>query len=299
MSIIKSFSVNNGDMFYIGHESDNFTIIDCNLIEDKKENIIDEIINIHDKKGITRFISTHPDKDHLLGLEELDNKINIRNFYCVENKIKLDNEDDFNRYCELRDDEDKHFFIYKDCSRKWMNNGGDGRGSSGIFILWPNRSNEYFKEELKKLENGEKDSANNISPIIEYSLNCGVTALWFGDMETDFLNNIKNEINFPKADVIFAPHHGRNSGKIPKDVLDMIEPKLIIIGEAKSEYLNYYGEYDTITQNTAKNILLKCTAGKIDVYTENEFENDFLDIENLEIVLETGEHYRGTINLNK
>ena len=43
MSTIKSFSVNNGDMFYIKHGSDNFTIIDCNLVEDKKEDIIDEL----------------------------------------------------------------------------------------------------------------------------------------------------------------------------------------------------------------------------------------------------------------
>lgn len=32
MSVIKSFSVGNGDMFYIKHDTDNFTIIDCNLI---------------------------------------------------------------------------------------------------------------------------------------------------------------------------------------------------------------------------------------------------------------------------
>ena len=31
MSIIKSFSVGEGDMFYIDHNSDNFSIIDCNL----------------------------------------------------------------------------------------------------------------------------------------------------------------------------------------------------------------------------------------------------------------------------
>jgi len=32
MSIIKSFAVGNGDMFYIKHNSDNFSIIDCYLI---------------------------------------------------------------------------------------------------------------------------------------------------------------------------------------------------------------------------------------------------------------------------
>lgn len=91
MSIIKSFSVKNGDMFYIKHCSDNFSIIDCNLVEERKEDIMDEIINVWNEKYVTRFISTHPDKDHVLGLSELDNKINIRNFYCVKNKIELDN----------------------------------------------------------------------------------------------------------------------------------------------------------------------------------------------------------------
>lgn len=43
MSVIKSFSVGNGDMFYIKHNSDNFTIIDCNMDETNKENIVSEI----------------------------------------------------------------------------------------------------------------------------------------------------------------------------------------------------------------------------------------------------------------
>lgn len=34
MSVIKSFSVGEGDMFYIEHNSDNFTVIDCCYDED-------------------------------------------------------------------------------------------------------------------------------------------------------------------------------------------------------------------------------------------------------------------------
>ena len=37
MSIIKSYSVGNGDMFYIKHGTDNFSIIDCCLYNDKKD----------------------------------------------------------------------------------------------------------------------------------------------------------------------------------------------------------------------------------------------------------------------
>ena len=42
-SIVKSFSVRNGDMFYINHASDNFTVIDCFLKDDNLEVIIEEI----------------------------------------------------------------------------------------------------------------------------------------------------------------------------------------------------------------------------------------------------------------
>ena len=86
MSEVKSFAVGNGDMFYIKHGTKNFTIIDCNLIEETKEKAIKEIIDAKKGKEIIRFISTHPDKDHLLGLTELDKELQIRNFYCVENK---------------------------------------------------------------------------------------------------------------------------------------------------------------------------------------------------------------------
>ena len=37
MVIIKSFSVGEGDMFYIKHGVSSFTIIDCNLIDDVKD----------------------------------------------------------------------------------------------------------------------------------------------------------------------------------------------------------------------------------------------------------------------
>ena len=126
MSIIKSISVGNGDMFYIKHKNSNFTIIDCNLDDENKKEIVDEIRLESKDKDIKRFISTHPDEDHIHGLKYLDDKINIANFYCVSNKATKNEEtEDFKHYCNLRDDKSKAFYIYKGCVRCWLNNDDD------------------------------------------------------------------------------------------------------------------------------------------------------------------------------
>ena len=59
MSIIKSFSVCDdngeaGDMFYIKHNSSNFTIIDCCLNCEDRESIVSEIIDEKRNKNIIR-----------------------------------------------------------------------------------------------------------------------------------------------------------------------------------------------------------------------------------------------------
>ena len=273
MSVIKSFSVGEGDMFYIQHNSDNFTVIDCYMHEDNKDRIMKEIEEKSKKKHIHRFISTHPDEDHILGIKSFRDKLGIANFYCVENEAtKSEDTEDFEEYCDLRDG-DKHYYIYEGCSRKWMNmsgmdDNGQERGSSGINILWPKTNNSYYKEALEKAKNGE--SPNNISPIIKYSLKDGANVLWFGDLEKDFMESIKDDLNIEKADIIFAPHHGRSSGKIPKVILDKIDPKLIVIGEAPSENLNYYSGYNTLTQNSAGDITFDCTGNNIHIYVSNE-----------------------------
>lgn len=277
MSIIKSFSVGKGDMFYIEHNSDNFTIIDC-CISEKDE--INELVEKSKNKGITRFISTHPDDDHIKGLKNLNDSREIVNFYCVKNNASKHNESiDFLEYCKLRDNEDVVFYIEENCSRKWMNNSNEERGSSGIDILWPKYSNEYFQNELKNVEKGE--SPNNISPIIRYSLKNGITVMWMGDLENDFMKNIEEDLNLEQTDVLFAPHHSRKTGKVPQSLLDDIKPKLIIVGEGPSEYLEYYSNYNTITQNSAGDIIFDCLINKVDIHISNEnYSVDFLKNEN-------------------
>ena len=279
MPIIKSFAVGHGDMFYIKHGSDNFSIIDCDLSEDNQEEIIAELKKEAKNKGISRFICTHPDEDHFGGIEMLDDAMPIRNFYVVKNQaVKDEDTVSFQRYCELRDDTEKAFYISKGCSRRWMNKGSEERGSAGINILWPDLKNEEFKKALSACDAGE--SYNNTSAVVRYSLNGGASFLWLGDLETDFMESIKEDINLTKTTVVCAAHHGRKSGKIPDSWLEKLDPQIIVIGEAPSRHLDYYTGYKRLTQNSAGDITFDLDGNKVHIYTSNDQHSvDYLDDE--------------------
>ena len=280
MSVIKSFSVGNGDMCYIRHGTANFTVIDCCLPDDRSNEILDEIEE--KQKGtvagpgrIKRFISTHPDQDHISGLERFDDRFGYVNFYAVKNKAtKSDETADFKRYKKLRGGE-KAYCIKQGIRRRWLNRDGEGRRSSGIFMHWPIVTNQHYKDALKQAEDG--GSPNNISPIIRYARKGGAAVVWMGDLETDFMEKIEDAITPDSSQVLFAPHHGRKSGRVPKDWLDAIDPKIIVVGEAPASELTYYDGWDTITQNSAGDIAFECLSGKTHVFVSSStYSVDFL-----------------------
>lgn len=282
MSIVKSFSFPDGDirgdMFYIKHNSSNFTVIDCFLKggNDKscrKDELIKEVVRESGGGRIRRFISTHPDNDHILGIEELDKKWPIRNFYAVENNVPADRGDaSLTKYIELKDN--KNFPIKKGITRCWLNQKDDNNGGSGIRFLWPDVSNEKYQKALKAVEDG-KGNKNDICCVMTYSVEKGARYMWMGDMETgmqqEFYDCCKKGI--PCIDILFQPHHGRESGAVPPELLKALSPKLIIIGNAPTEHIDYGNPDRTITQNTAGDILFENEIGKVHVYTKNKVSN--------------------------
>jgi beta-lactamase superfamily II metal-dependent hydrolase len=293
VSDIKSYSVGNGDMFYINHNSQNFTIIDCCLSDEWEEEVFEEISRLCRGKEISRFVSTHPDDDHIRGLDRLDDRIKIQNFYCVSNETTKPNDtDSFTHYCELRDS-GKAFHVSKGCNRKWMNLTDDVRGSSGITVHWPDPQNEDYKAALQDAKDGW--CPNNVSIILSYSLQQGATALWMGDLETAFMETIEGKLSLPLVDILFAPHHGRDSGRIPGSLLEKMSPRFIVVGEAPSHHLCYYPGYHTITQNRAGDILFECVTNAVHVFTSKKYESGFLEDLGQSRV---GYYYAGTLDLN-
>jgi beta-lactamase superfamily II metal-dependent hydrolase len=293
MSIVKSFSVGNGDTFYIRHNTDNFTIIDCSLTEEGQEEIVAELKRESYGKGVRRFISTHPDEDHYRGIEYLDAMMPILNFYCVKNEAtKEDETDSFKHYCSLRDGR-QAYYVSKGCTRHWMNLSDDEREHAGVYILWPDTSNAHFKAALRDAKDGI--AFNNISLVATYWAANNARILWLGDLETDFMESIENDISLSPVHIIFASHHGRTSGKIPDSGLDKLKPKIIVIGEAPSRHLHYYGGYNTLTQNRPGDLTFDCEdTNKIHIYTSSlTYYVDFLDREEYQ---NKYRYYLGTLN---
>lgn len=274
MSIVRSLSVGEGDMFYIIHNNDTFSIIDCCMEEVYQEMITGVLKAEASKSVVSRFISTHPDDDHIRGLTYLNKEFPIRNFYCVKNEAtKPDESDDFDEYCKLRDDTQKAFCIYQGCSRAWLNEKNEERSGSGINVLWPVVEDKDYKEELNEAKKGTR--WNNISPIIKYSVAEGVTIIWMGDLLAPFMEKIQDKVSFGPADILFAPHHGRD--KVPDKWLAEMKPKVIILGVAPSTELVYYKGYNMITQNSADHITIDCLQKKSMFYvTAKEYSVAFL-----------------------
>jgi hypothetical protein len=115
-----------------------------------------------------------------------------------------------------------------------------------------------------------------------------------GDLETEFMESIQKNLSLPRAHILFAPHHGRDTGKVPEKLLKTINPEIIIIGEAPSEDLNYYVGYNTITQNSAGDIIFDCADKKIHIYvSEYDYTVDFLNDEEMT----SFNYYLGTLNV--
>jgi beta-lactamase superfamily II metal-dependent hydrolase len=292
MSIVKSYSVGHGAMYYVKHNSSNFTVIDCRLVAgDTMEPIIEEIVEESRAKDVVRFISTHPDDDHIKGIIELDDAMRLRNFYCVDNAaIRDEPTDAFLHYCALRDSE-KAFNVYRGCRRKWMNVSDEKRGSAGINFQWPVTDNADYQAALDLAANGGR--ANNISPIFTYARDDGARFMWMGDLETDFMERVKDELtDLPEVDILFAPHHGRDTP--PKDWMKQLNPQVVVLGEADEEHLDPYTGCTKMRQSRAGDLTFECASGKTHIYaSKNGYSHKALSGEGRS---DTYGKYVGTIN---
>lgn len=112
-------------------------------------------------------------------------------------------------------------------------------------------------------------------------------------LAVDVLLPINSIGEFP---LVFAPHHGRKSRHIPSSLMDKLTPKLVIVGETPSDELDYYSNYDTITQNTAGDILFETNGDYPDIFvSESNYKKTDGMVRNWNHGYHSGMHYLGSI----
>lgn len=307
---IHFLNVDEGDCSIVEHDSGRITMVDICCGNLKKEasavdendlysvncsaeglkgnfnqkehpvNPLDWLSNLSDGH-IFRFIATHPDMDHLDGLKALFcSKYKPTNFWYTENDKEMDSSKGFGKYSE--DD----WKMYK----KLMNGEIEGvtnlslkRGATGRFYNQDDNDGNGFGDQITVISPSNKinkvvsetENFNDGSYVLLMESKLGHKVLFCGDSEKQAWNDILESYGkeLRDIDVLIAPHHGRKSGG-NDDYLDVLKPKFSLLGNAKSDHLDYSAWNNRglihYTNNQLGSVVLEETRFGFDVFASNK-----------------------------
>jgi len=302
---IHYLNVAEGDCSIVKHDSGRISMVDicCGNLEAEKELTKDSAACITEDFGVKgnfkqkeypvnpldwlgyltkgrifRFILTHPDMDHMDGIKALfESEYKPCNFWDTNNNKKLDASGSFGRY-SVDDwkfyDEHLHVQTLEDVTFLKLH-----AGQGGKFYNQDNDSGEGFGDRIEILSPSKKtegvveqsENINDISYVLLMKTGCGRKILFCGDTEEDawaeILKHYRDKVS--NVDVLFPPHHGRESGG-NDNFLDVLNPKITIFGNAKSGYLDYDAWNSRrllhFTNNQIGSVVLNEVNGKFEVW---------------------------------
>ncbi len=307
MAIIHFLNVKEGDCSIIQHNSGRTTVIDvCNAkpidpgyetqmvtmsesewgitgnFQQKKfpVNPISYISN-HRISRIFRYVQTHPDMDHMDGIEALFRKFIPINFWDTDNTKEMQasgwegspyQESDWKFYKNLRytgpDEGPKRLTLYSGACGQYYNqeSGGIGEGD-GLHVLAPTK-------ELVAAANEADEDYNSCSYVILFRTGCN-RIVFSGDSHNETWGHIlkHHKVDVTDIDLLIAPHHGRKSNR-SYEFLQTLMPTLTFFGNARSEHLAYeawkrYG-LSIITNNQANCLVVKTDTNPMTLYVTHE-----------------------------
>ena len=308
MPRVHFLNVNHGDCAIIEHLSGHVTVIDVCAAEKVGEPVLhmsmaeslvqysksagvpgnfnrrkypDNPIAYMKDRGLTRvfrFISTHPDMDHLDGIKHFFEEFSPINFWDTDNTKEIEDfnggkydQDDWDFYLGLRDGnpqtDPKRLVLHSGAKGPYYNQNENGEGGGdGLAVLAPTA-------ELVADAN-EREDWNDSSYVMLYRTG-NKRILFSGDSHDQtwkhILDRWPNDV--ANVDVLIAPHHGRDSDR-DHDYLDIVQPKLTLFGNAPSEHLAY-GAWNSrdllfITNNQAGTIILDVNSTGLHVYVSHK-----------------------------
>lgn len=240
---IHFLNVGKGNCTIVEFPSGRLTMLDIDnsRVDDEEQVLTDPVsysLSKFKDQSLFRFILSHPDMDHLSGLNEFAKKVSIANFWDTNHNKSFTDDDwqgspydkeDWQTYLSLRksEKEPKALQLYRgntsDCC--WT--------QDGITILSPSST-------LVKLAN-ESEEHHHLSYVlrVEYA---GIKVIFGGDASTEAWDEIYKHYKdeFLKADILLAPHHGSPDNK-HEDAFNAISPDYVIVSVA--EGLDYDYQY--------------------------------------------------------
>ena len=228
-------------------------------------------------KNVFRFVLSHPDMDHMDGLDALAEKYKVYNFWDSGSRREKPpfeggryKEEDWDRYVAMRDGNNEgtgakvrqagHRFAYANRT------DGDKDGGDGLHILAPT-------SELV-IDADESDDVNDGSYVLLYR-SSGGKILLPGDAHDKSFEHIRKNYRKDVAGCAFmlAPHHGRDSNR-DYTFLDDIRPTVTLLGCSPSQHIDYrqwsQRGLEYFMSNQAGNVVLDISDKLIEVYVENK-----------------------------
>lgn len=301
MARVHFLTVGNGDCTIIEHNTGHITVIDIcggnrqsiskeeanfsealnkprgNFAMCKKPTNPIEYLKSLGVSSIWRFILTHPDMDHMDGLDNLATNFSIINYWDTgARKEKPDftgapfKEEDWDRYIKIRDGKEANTTVVTPLAghRFQYANKGDSEDTSGDGLYITSPDSNLIKEA------NESEDFNDSSYIISYYSAGGKIILPGDAHDKSWELAIEQYEDYIKdATFLLAPHHGRKSGR-DYSYLNTVRPRVSLLGCARSEHLAYQAwssrDLEYFTQNQTGNVVLEISTDKIDVYIEND-----------------------------
>jgi len=240
--------------------------IDNSRVRDEEEVLTDPIEYFQNKFkdcSIFRFVLSHPDMDHMSGLDELASKVPILNFWDTDHTKTISQKDwegspynpkDWERYLKFRESSEM-----PKCLKLRRNETSECCWiQDGIRILSPSSS-------LIKLsvDADEKDAqkCHHLSYVLRIDY-AGVKILLGGDASVNVWEDLFKEYGPEtlKSDIFLAPHHGSKENIHP-EAFKAINPDFVIVSVAKGvEY-----DYDFYKQLAKKRVLSTKANGTIQI----------------------------------
>lgn len=305
MAILHFLNVKEGDCSVIKHNSGRVSVIDvCNAkaVDVSEDRILSVMAksergisgNFQQKKypvnpiaymrdhgmsSVWRYVQTHPDMDHMDGIQAFFGEFDPDNLWDTDNNKEMASPWDSTRYQEvdwkfykrMRDTKPtsgpKRLTLFSGDSGKYWNEGEGGAAGDGLHVLAPTK-------ELLEEANETAADYHRASYVLRYRTG-GSRIVFGGDSHDASWDHIleAHRDDVTDIDLLIAPHHGRKSGRSYK-FLDTLNPTLTFFGNAPHEHLAYDAwnrrGLQKITNNQANCMVVDTAPSPMILYVTHE-----------------------------